>query len=178
MRVDTSDRRRLWAAVFLCTTLSGCFIPGNPNKVPDPTMPATVIRVVPDRPWTDSGLVVKKGDSIFFTATGEVVWATRITRSSADGIKGSPGWHVGEGGLVGRVDDSKAFDIGARVGLFPDRHARPPHHPFPPPPLRMPRDGKLLLGFKAFMPGENKGNFEVTIRYERRRDSSLPPNGR
>lgn len=168
MLVDRPNMRWLWALIFVCAAVSGCFIPGNPNKLPDPTMPATVIRVVPDRPWTDTGLVVRKGDSIFFMATGEVVWATRNARSSPDGIKGSPNWRVGDGGLVGRVDDSKTFDIGARVGLFPDHHPRPPHHPFPPPPLKMPRDGKLLLGFKAFMPGENEGSFDVTIRYERR----------
>lgn len=67
MRVDTSDMRRLSAAVFMCAAVSGSFIPGNPNKLPDPTMPATLIHVVPDRPWTDTGLVVRTGDSIFFS---------------------------------------------------------------------------------------------------------------
>lgn len=168
MLVDTPNIRRLGALILVCAAVSGCFIPGNPHKLPDPAMPATVIHVVPDRPWTDTGLVVRKGDSIFFTATGEVIWATRNARFGADGVKGSPGWRVGEGGLVGRVGDSKTFDIGARVGLFADQHARPPHHPFPPPPLKMSRDGKLFLGFKAFMPGKNEGSFDVTIRYERR----------
>lgn len=154
--------------VAVCLGATGCFLPGNHNKVPDPTMPATVVSVVPDRPWTGTGIIVKRGDSIFFNATGEVFWASRQLRSNPDGSKGSPGWRVGAGGLIGRVADSKAFDIGARTRLFPDRHPRPPHHPYPPPPLNMPRDGELLLGFKDFTPGENQGSFQVTIRYERR----------
>ena len=131
-------------------------------------MPATVVRVLPDRPWTETGMTVNQGDSIFFSATGEVFWPARNMPSTPDGIKGQPGWSVGAGGLIGRVADSKPFDIGARTALFPDKHARPPHHPYPPPPLRMPRGGTLLLGFKDYRAGTNQGSFEVTIRYERR----------
>ena len=163
------------ARLFLVTGMAvvglgaaGCFLPGNPHKLPDPTMPATVVNVASDRPWTNTGITVKRGDSIFFTATGDVFWTSKQLRSTPDGIKGRPGWHVGAGGLLGRVADSKPFDIGARTQFFPDMHARPPHHPYPPPPLKMPRDGELLLGFKDFTPGENQGAFQVTIRYERR----------
>jgi hypothetical protein len=76
------------------------------------------------------------------------------------------GWSsfgVGEGGLVRRIDNSNAFDIGARTHLFPDMHGRPPHIPFVPPPLRMKRDGKLFFGFKGWKPGKFDGAFTVSI---------------
>ena len=50
------------------------------------------------------------------------------------------------------------------MDLFPDEHPRPPHHPYPPPPIKMPRDGSLYVGFKKFTSGANTGTFEVTIR--------------
>jgi hypothetical protein len=47
--------------------------------------------------------------------------------------------------------------------LFPDQHARPPHHSHPAPPIVIAEDGTLYLGFKKFVAGANTGAFEVTI---------------
>jgi hypothetical protein len=38
------------------------------------------------------------------------------------------------------------------------------HLLYPPPPLAVPGEGTLLLGFKQFEPGPHSGAFEVTIR--------------
>lgn len=150
-------------AALLCT-IEGCTL--GSRLRPDLAAPAiSVIRIQPDRAWTDTGLVVQRGEQLFFTATGEVFLAGRSKPAGPDGVKGYPGWNVGAGGLIGRVDGaSKAFDIGARTQLFLSRFLR--HHTYyPPPPIRMPADGRLLLGFKDFSLGANHGEFEITIRH-------------
>jgi hypothetical protein len=132
--------------------------------MPDPRATPTVVSLLPVTAWTETAVTVHKGERILVTATGNVSWANRHTTVSADGENGMPGWKVGSGGLYGRVGPSGTpFAIGARVGLFPDAHARPPHHPHPPPPIRMPQDGTLYLGFKDFGPGANSGMFQITI---------------
>jgi len=112
---------------------------------------------------------VHKGEQLFFTATGEIHWAATDARSGPDGVGGVRGWHVGRGGLVGRVGaGGEPFDIGSRTAPFPDKHPRPPHHAHPPPPITAPGDGALFLGFERFLPGDNQGSYEVTIRPARR----------
>jgi hypothetical protein len=119
--------------------------------------------LTPTAEWTATGIVVHKGDLLLFTASGDVSWTGRGS-TGPDGAGGQPGWSVGPGGLVGKVGAGKPFDLGARTGLFPDLHARPPHHPYPPPAIAMPGSGELILGFKAFAPGTNSGAFEVRIQ--------------
>lgn len=157
-----SVRGMTFAALLLTT--AGCAL-GSHLK-PDLTAPPLqVIRMQPDRPWIDTGVVVQRGEQLFITATGSVVWGGRSTAAGPDGIKGYPGWTIGAGGLVGRVDGAtKTFDVGARTQLFLSKFLR--HHTYyPPPPIRMPADGPLLLGFKDFRQGANRGEFEVTVRH-------------
>jgi hypothetical protein len=145
---------------------SGCSLINRPVIVPDPARAIAVVRVEPTRPWTDTGVSVRKGERLFFSATGTVQWEAKETASGPDGINGVVGWSVGAGGLVGRVGDARPFAIGSRTTLFPDRHPRPPHRPHPPPPITMPGDGTLFLGFREFVAGNNTGAFDVTIRGE------------
>jgi hypothetical protein len=138
-----------------------------PSKFqPDPATPATVMTMRPRDAWTDTGITVHKGEPLLFAATGEVFWQARNRTTGPDGEKGVPGWSVGPGGLLGRVGiDGKPFDVGARTSLLvPPRWARSPRHPYSLPPVTMPRDGTLYLGFKSFASGTNTGMFEVTIR--------------
>jgi hypothetical protein len=129
----------------LFTLTTACSIMKPPQTMPDATVPA-VVQVIPSQIWTDTGLVVRKGDSLFFSATGEIHWSQRESTVSPDGIKGLPGWTVGPGGLVGRVaGTSKIFDIGARTQPFPVKKARV-HLSYPPPPIAVPGEGTLLLG--------------------------------
>lgn len=157
------------ASLFIAVLFaSGCSLMNPPVREPDLAAAVAITRVEPKCPWTDTGLSVYKGERLFFTATGEVRWAVNGTTSGPDGMNGLVGWRVGRGGLVGRVGEAgRPFAIGGRTTLFPDQHARPPHHPYPPPPIKMPHDGKLFLGFESFMPGDNQGSFEVTIKPEK-----------
>jgi len=171
--VDKAFRIGLLVAttcVASCTSsLRPCFANCNwplPAKFqPDADTPPAVIELAPTVAWMDTGIAVHKGDRFLFTATGEVFWQARNQTTGPDGEGGLPGWPVGRGGLRGRVGpEGKPFDLGARTGLFPDKYARRPHHPYPPPPITMPRDGTLYFGFKNFTSGANTGTFEVTIR--------------
>jgi hypothetical protein len=128
-------------------------------------LPATVT-VHPTAEWSDTGITVHKGDRLVFTASGEVYWQARDLATGPDGDHGVPGWSVGSGGLRGRVGpDGHPFDLGARTTtLPPPKHTRPPKEPYVPPPVRMPADGSLYLGFKQFTNGANTGRFDVTIR--------------
>ena len=145
--------------------VQNCSAPEPARFAPDPRAVPTVVALQPTAPWIDSGVMVHKGDLLLVSATGEVFWQGRNEKADADGIGGMPGWKVGAGGLRAKIgSDGKIFDVGSRTSLFPDNHARPPHHPFPPPPITVPNDGALYLGFKSFVPGRNTGSLEVTIR--------------
>ena len=117
----------------------------------------------PSRPWTDTGVAVRKGERLVFWATGEIRSVSQPDETiGPDGV-GWSSFGVGKRGLIGKIGDNKPFDIGARTHLFPDMHARPPHIPFPPPPLQMKHDGTLLLGLKDWKPGLYHGTFSVRI---------------
>ena len=160
----------------LCVVLiSGCLASAAPvagpafqDRASGPgtvELPATVT-VSSASAWSDTGITVHKGDRLLFTATGEVYWQARSQAIGPDGDHGVPGWSVGPGGLRGRVGTGgRPFDLGARTTtLQPPKHARPPKEPYVPPPVRMPADGSLYLGFKQFTAGANTGRFDVTIR--------------
>ena len=143
---------------------SSCDAAAAAVDIADSSRPAVVVDMTPDQEWQDSRLTVRKGDRLLISATGEVSWQGQPT-TRPDGDGGRPGWNVGRGGLIAKVGvDGKTFDVGARTELFPDTHARPPHHPHPPPALAMDRDGPLYLGFKNFSAGQNSGGYHVTIR--------------
>ncbi|MEP7307866.1 MAG: hypothetical protein ABJA98_20370 [Acidobacteriota bacterium] len=145
--------------------VSHCDAALPPLSQPDPASPPATVRLIPTAAWTDTGIIVHEGDRLLFAASGEICWQGRAGSNGPDGERGQPGWNVGRGGLIGKVGLAGAsFDVGARTGLFPDRHARPPHHPRQPPALVMPGSGTLMLGFKAFAPGVNTGWFEISVQ--------------
>lgn len=158
-------RKQLLLACSVLT--SGCLHltlhhPAPAMPPPPDYAPLAVVRIEPTREWTETTVTVRKGERLIVQANGDIRWTTPDRHTNPDG-KGWSSFGVGAGGLVGRIDDSKAFDIGARTHLFPDQHARGPHIPFVPPPLRMKRDGRLSLGFKGWKSDKFDGAFTVTI---------------
>jgi hypothetical protein len=134
---------------------------------PDSSEPPVVVQLTPDRAWTDTPVVVRRGERLMITATGEVSWVTTGKSAGPDGVSGYPGWPVADGGLVGRVGGtSKTFDIGSRTSPLHDRNLRS-QATYSPSALVMPDEGMLQLGFKHFQPGANRGRFEVTIQRAR-----------
>ncbi len=131
---------------------------------PSPPARAPLAEVTVDvgRAWTDSGVVVRKGDRLEFWATGEIQARSGSAQTTRpDGI-GAWAHQVGKGGLVGRIGEGKPFDIGARTHLI-WKGAPRSHRLVAPPPIEMKRDGVLRLEVRDWQPGRYEGTFLVSI---------------
>jgi hypothetical protein len=110
------------------------------------------IRVPGNQQWVPSGVTVRRGDTLRFSSTGEVMWTTeavdRATPAGAMNGRRSGAPPVGEapgGALVGRIDNGKPFLIGNQNSV------------------RMPAAGQLFLGINDDVVSDNTGDFFVTI---------------
>jgi len=104
--------------------------------------------------WSDSGIDVRAGQTIFFSATGRVRWGPsrqdgpegehNSPRNDSRPIPGRPA-----AALIGRVGDgSDVFFIGDDQG-----------------PMRMRASGRLYLGVNDDYLKDNTGSFRVTVSY-------------
>src|ERR1700704_5929303 len=96
-RVDNGESDPPLCGVFLRS--AACSVMKPPTTMPDAVAPLAVVHVIPKQAWTDTGLVVRKGDSLFFSATGEIRSSEHQSTVGPAGIKGPPGWTVGTGGF-------------------------------------------------------------------------------
>ena len=112
------------------------------------------VRVTAAHDWTDSGILVRQGELVRFTATGQLQWGDGKDKTvGPDGstskitplTKAYPVRGFGAGGLIGRVDKGQAFKIGAKAEVL------------------MPASGHLYLGINDNSFKDNKGEFRVTI---------------
>lgn len=104
--------------------------------------------------WNDTGVTLRAGQDVYFTATGRVRWGP----GRQDGPAGERGGPRNDArpipsrpaaALIGRVGDSDDFFfIGEDSG-----------------PIRMRSGGRLYLGVNDDMLGDNSGGFRVTIYY-------------
>ena len=104
-------------------------------------------------PWSDTGIDVRSGTSVYFEASGKVQWGP----DRKDGPAGEGGNHHNAGrpmpnraggALIGRVGGSEPFLIGDERG-----------------PIRMRESGRLSLGVNDDYLQDNRGSFRVTIYY-------------
>ena len=104
-------------------------------------------------PWSDTGIDVRSGMSVYFEASGKVQWGP----DRKDGPAGEGGNHRNAGrpmpnraggALIGRVGGSEPFLIGDDRG-----------------PIRMRESGRLSLGVNDDYLQDNRGSFRVTIYY-------------
>jgi len=122
------------------------------SEAAPPAQPGEV-RVQANQAWTDSGIQVKKGDRVSFTASGQIAFGTSAGQTSGPDGNGSmhrPDYPVPVmpvGGLIGRVGNSAAFPIGSNTQA-----------------IVMPADGRLMLGVNDNELGDNSGYFSVTVR--------------
>jgi hypothetical protein len=106
--------------------------------------------------WTDTGIDVNAGDTLTFTATGQVTFirgAGSGTTAAGDAAMKSNSYPVPRmpvGALIGQVGASSPFFIGASTD-----------------PVRMPANGRLKLGVNDDAFGDNSGAFHVVIRSAR-----------
>jgi hypothetical protein len=109
------------------------------------------VRVEANNPWTDTGLVVRRGERIAFTATGTIT-VVKDVQTGPDGQKDMPmqaGFQVPNmpvGGLIGRVANGRPFPIGSTRT-----------------PIDMPANGRLEVGINDDHHADNAGSFEVQI---------------
>ena len=110
------------------------------------------VRVEANQAWTDSGITVRTGDLVAFRATGQITFGRSEGQTAgADGKSGvmSPNYPVTVmpvGGLIGRVGTSAPFPIGSNTS-----------------PIRMPANGRLMLGVNDNELGDNSGFFSVVV---------------
>lgn len=104
------------------------------------------------RAWTDTGIEVRSGDTVYFEATGKVRWG----KDRNDGPGGEGGSHKNPNrpipdrpgaSLIGRVGGDPFF-VGKEEG-----------------PIRMRARGRLELGINDDYLQDNSGQFRVTIYY-------------
>jgi hypothetical protein len=132
--------------------------PAPPPSNAEP-IPAGSIRVPANAPWTQTGLIVRRGDTVRFDVRGRVQLSDDPGDvAEADGslrerrAAGSPLPQNYAGALIGRVGNSPAFAIGNQ------RNA-----------IVMPADGPLFLGVNDDGFNDNHGEFIVSVTHERRR---------
>jgi hypothetical protein len=104
--------------------------------------------------WNDTGVMVREGQSVYFTASGRVRWGPGRQDGPA-GEKGSPRNAARPipsrpaAALIGRVGSSDDyFFIGDETGG-----------------VRMRSSGRLFLGINDDILGDNTGAFRVTVYY-------------
>jgi len=118
--------------------------------------PPGSIAVNGNQPWTDTGIDVKKGDMIVFSATGQVRVASGNSADAVASPDGAGGFNAPRtnypypplpvGGLVAKVGNDKPFGVGS-INT----------------PISMPDNGRLYLGINDDGFGDNSGAFYVTI---------------
>jgi hypothetical protein len=127
----------------------------GPVAVATSGVAGNTVHVQANQTWTDTNIVVKKGDKISFHATGQV----RIAPGGNDALAGPDGAAsdtgarnaypvaaMPAGGLVARVGNSAAFAIGSNTA-----------------PITMPANGRLYLGVNDSNYSDNAGVFTVAI---------------
>ena len=105
------------------------------------------------RQWTPTGIRVRQGDRVRFSATGQITLsdaqgdvATPAGAVNGRTAAGSPAPNVLAGALIGRVGNSRAFGIGTQLGALP-----------------MPESGELWLGVNDNVLADNVGEFRVEV---------------
>lgn len=118
--------------------------------------PAGAINVPANQGWTNTGIPVLRGESITFTARGNIM----ISPTASSGPNGSPAvtsrnvryplQNAYAGALIGRVGNSSApFLIGTNTQ-----------------PIVMPTNGPLMLGINDDVMTDNSGSYSVNISRE------------
>ncbi len=112
-----------------------------------------VIQVEAREPWTNTGIMVRGGMTVYFEASGKVNWGPD-RRDGPEGEHDSP-FNRGRpipsrpaAALIGRVGNDAPFFIGADNG-----------------PIRVRSGGPLFLGINDDYLQDNRGSFRVIVRY-------------
>lgn len=116
------------------------------------TLAPGAVRVDANVPWTDTGIDVRVGDVVAFQGSGQISFGTGEGMTA--GVDGksdmrSPNYPVSVmpvGGLIGKVGNSAPFPIGGNQQG-----------------IRMPANGRLMLGVNDNELSDNGGFFSVVV---------------
>ncbi len=112
--------------------------------------PAQSVNVPANQAWTDTGIIVARGERIQFNSSGDIM----VQEGASSGVGGSPVAPngrlpfagAGVGALIARIGNSQPFLIGSNSS-----------------PIPMPANGRLMLGVNDPNPQDNTGSFSVSI---------------
>jgi len=123
---------------------------GQATPAPPPAPGSFVVAA--NQPWTDTGIIVARGERVQFTATGDII----LGNNMSSGINGNPAATVPTsrypvanapaGSLIARVGNGAPFHIGGNTQ-----------------PIVMPAKGSLMLGVNDDHFGDNSGAFSVSV---------------
>jgi hypothetical protein len=112
------------------------------------------VRVDARTPWTDTGVLVRQGQVVYFSASGRVRWG-QGRQDGPEGERGSPRNDARPipsrpaAALIGRVGDGNDYFF---IGESPEG-------------IRMRSGGRLYLGINDDFLNDNSGSFGVTVAY-------------
>ena len=155
LTVDTSSGRR----TFTSGDVAQIYYAAPPNMAVATSgstgasaLAPGAVRVDANVSWNNTGIVVRRGDRLSFSATGQINYAPGAENMAGpDGsekLRGAqfPVAAMPVGGLIGRVGNGAPFPIGSNAQ-----------------PINMPANGTLMLGVNDDNYGDNSGFFSVVI---------------
>lgn len=120
-------------------------------------------------PWTETGLEVRKGEELFFTASGTI----SLQRDNPVAVCGPEGLNLmtqqqpipGQniGALIGRVLEKIEVGTDKQTGDKTQREVGQLFFIGIENKVVLPADGRLRLGINEFVVGDNSGEFAVAI---------------
>ena len=139
--------------------------PGTPVPPPVPPIASApsvprgmrekIVEVQGNQRWNDTGIDVREGQQLYFSATGEVRWGPRNRKDGARGERNSPVDNTRPlpdrpaAALLGNIGDGEnIFFIGAELG-----------------PFRARQSGRLYLGINDGHLPDNSGSLRVKVSY-------------
>jgi PA-IL-like protein len=121
-----------------------------------------VISVAANAEWVDTGITVRQGDKVTFSASGEV------TLSADPNDKAKPGGSVSQRRAANApVQSATAGTLIGRIGRNARAAAGPAFAIGDSKEMTMPSTGRLFLGVNDDGAGDNSGQFEVRIKVDR-----------
>ncbi|HSL22148.1 MAG TPA: hypothetical protein VK886_11470 [Vicinamibacterales bacterium] len=148
---------RIYMAPPPASYTSGVTTPGTTASTAQPAPPGAIV-VAGNQQWTPTGLIVRRGETIRFSATGHVQLSgdsnDRAQPAGAFSGRKTPGSPMPEaitGALIARIGEGKPFGIGDL------------------PSVQMPESGPLHLGINDDYVGDNTGQFNVQVTRARGR---------
>jgi len=142
-RIDFDNRRY----TNNTTTNNSSSLGGRPSG-----MRERQVAVFANQQWTDSGVDVRAGQTIYFEAQGRIRWG-KDRQDGPEGERGSPSnpnrpmGNRNAAALIGRIGNDMFF-IGEETGA-----------------IRMRSAGRLFLGVNDDVLTDNSGNFRVVVYY-------------